>query len=75
MDDFIREIRAAIRGQAWLLALAGTLALPDMCAALESDDGRTDGPKYRAWVDRWLGNKSPCLNSIDLWQMRCSFIH
>lgn len=75
MEDFIEEIRAAIKGQAWLLALAGVLALPDMCAALESNDGCTTGAKYRSWVSRWLGNKYTSLDPADLYQMRCSFLH
>lgn len=75
MDQLMNEIRAAIQGQAWLLALAGTLALPDMCAALESKDGKTDRHLYKAWVDRWLGDKYSTLESKDLYQMRCSFLH
>lgn len=76
MEDFIKEIRAAIKGQAWLLALAGVLALPDMCAALESNDGCTTGSKYKSWVNRWLiSNKYSSLEPGDLYQMRCSFLH
>lgn len=75
MEQYIREIRVAVEGKAWLLALSGVLSLPDMCAAIESVDGRTDGAKYRRWIERWLGEKYPRLNPGELWQLRCSFLH
>lgn len=48
MEQFIKEICAAVDGGAWILALAGMLALPNMCAAIESPNGKTSGPKYRS---------------------------
>ncbi|MDN5912858.1 MAG: hypothetical protein L0H71_09310 [Yaniella sp.] len=75
MEQFIKEIRAAVDGGAWILALAGMLALPDICAAIESPNGKTSGQKYRAWVERWLSKKYPMVDPADLYKMRCSFLH
>lgn len=71
----MREIEAAVEGRAWMLALAGTLALPDMCAAMESDNGKTTGARYKAWVETWLGGTYETLDSDELWQLRCSMLH
>lgn len=71
----MNEIKAAVDGQAWMLALTGVLSLPDMCAALESENGKTTGQKYKAWVRAWLGDKYTTIDPDDLWQLRCSMLH
>lgn len=75
MDDLMREIRAAIGGGAWVLALFGTIALPDICAALGSLNGQSTGSKYKNWVRGNLSDKYPHLDPEELWQMRCSLLH
>lgn len=75
MDDLLKEIRAAVQGKAWVLALFGTLALPDICAALGSSNGQTNGNKYKRWVRENLGDDYPNLDPGELWQMRCSMLH
>ena len=73
--QLIREIEAAVEGRAWVLALAGTLSLPDICAALQSPNGATTKNKYVAWVKRWLGAEYPNLDPEELYQMRCGMLH
>lgn len=75
MEDLFREIRAAIKADAWVLALFGTLAVPDICAALESSNGQTNGKKYRRWVRENLGDAYPELDPDELYRMRCSLLH
>ncbi|MDQ1181981.1 hypothetical protein [Rhodococcus sp. SORGH_AS_0301] len=75
MDDLIGEIQAAVRGNAWILALAGALALPDMCAALASSNGETTGAKYKAWWKANLGPTYPNLDADEIYKMRCSMLH
>lgn len=58
-----------------MLALTGTLALPDMCAALESDIGTTTGARYKAWVSTWIAPEYADLDADELWRLRCSMIH
>lgn len=69
------EIEAAVKGNAWVLALSGTLALPDICAALQSPNGETKRSKYENWVRQWLGAAYPELDPAELYQMRCSMLH
>lgn len=75
MDDLINEIEHAVNSGAWLLALAGTLALPDICAAVQSPNGKTTGSKYKRWVQDYLLKDYPKLDPDELYQMRCSLLH
>lgn len=51
------EIRAAVDANAWVLALFGLLAIPDICAALADPDGQTSGSRYKQWFGDNLGDK------------------
>jgi hypothetical protein len=62
VDHIFSEIRAAVSSGAWVLALFGVLAIPDICSALNSPDGRTKGKKYQAWFTHNLGAKYPSLD-------------
>lgn len=75
MDDLIREIEIGVEQGLWQLALAGTLALPDICAAVQSENGKTTGSKYKNWVRDYLRQEYPKLDPDELYQMRCSFLH
>ncbi len=75
MEQIFGEIRAAVRGNAWILALFGILAIPDICAALGSADGKTSGQKYRDWIDANLRAKYTGLDAGELYRMRCSMLH
>lgn len=75
--------QAASDARFYYLALLGALAVPDMCGALESQDGLATGAKYQGWVDThvaplhtqpWAGNQ-PFLSGEDCYMFRCSFLH
>lgn len=71
----IEDIKFAVAHGRWNLALAGKLALPDMCAAIQSKNGKTTGSKYKNWVRAHLADKYPRLDPDELYQMRCSLLH
>jgi hypothetical protein len=53
-----------------------TLTLPDVCAALESADGRSTPDRYKAWFDAWLGKKyGRHLSANDMYSLRCGVAH
>ena len=69
-------VRAAENGFA-ALAVAMTVALPDICVALASSDGRSGKVKeYKDWCDNNLpmGTLS-FITSDDLWSLRSGFLH
>jgi hypothetical protein len=51
MEVILREIERALVLQLYYLAVAMCLTLPDICAALEADDGETSGARYKAWYN------------------------
>lgn len=73
MDELIRQIRAASMGELYYLALFGALALPDICGALGSENGKASGPKYKGWL---RDNVPAQATQADLiYGLRCSLIH
>lgn len=75
MQNLFAEIRAAIVGGTWVIALMSVLAVPDICAALGSENGRSTGGKYKAWIRNNLGWIYPSIDPGEFWQIRCSMLH
>jgi hypothetical protein len=56
VKQLIDAIRKALTDQNWYAALFMSLALPDICSALEQPD-RKIGDRYREWFNRYLGER------------------
>jgi len=70
------EIKNALMAKLWYAALVLTLTLPDICAALESADGRSTPERYKAWYDAWLKKKyNGLMSANDLYFLRCGVAH
>jgi hypothetical protein len=57
MDVHFDQIESALEQNLYYLALHSVLALPSICGAMESDNGKDSGNKYRAWFDKWVADK------------------
>ena len=75
MNALTDEIERAISSGLYYLAIMSSLALPDICAALESPDGETRGSRYKQWCEQWFVRLYPRLTSDDLYYMRCGLVH
>lgn len=75
MDTILREIELALDAHLYYLAVALTLTLPDICSALESSDGETSSPQYRAWFTTNLASVYPRMTDNDCWKLRCGVLH
>lgn len=75
MQRLIEEVRAALNAGAFTLALQGTLALVDICAALSADDGRTRRTRFKEWFTANLGHVYPAFDADDVYQLRCGMLH
>ena len=64
--------RCRAGGAYWSL-LHVTVCLPDICAALESQNGRTLGALYIAWCDTYL--QDTMLTGEERYAMRCKVLH
>jgi len=67
------EMHRCTAGKAYWALLHVTVCLPDICAALESKNGKTEGSRYVAWCDKYLID--PALSGSERWQMRCKVLH
>src|SRR5439155_17534405 len=75
VDMITREMEGALDAGLYYLAVVLALTLPDICAALESVDGKSNGQRYAAWYDSWLGPHYPTLTGTDLYRLRCAVVH
>jgi len=77
MNGYLNEIKKALDCELYILALNSALALPDLCAKLESPnfmDTSKVGQRYRRWYDTYA--KKYCYISADLcYSYRNSMIH
>ncbi|RWF68718.1 MAG: hypothetical protein EOS26_26925 [Mesorhizobium sp.] len=70
------EINIAAAKGLPFLAVAMTVALPDICVSLSSADGLTTGAKYKAWcTDNLPRDKLSYVTADDLYSMRCGVLH
>jgi hypothetical protein len=76
MREFFEQVEAAGEGRLYYIALMAALAVPDICAAMESDDGQATGTRYRAWFDRHVAPRyGSQLTGEDCYRFRCSMLH
>lgn len=72
----LNEINAAAANGLPFLAVAMTVALPDICVSLQSADGRTKSQRYKAWCEANLPReKFSFVTADDLYSMRCGVLH
>ena len=82
VNDLLIEIERALDARLWFLALMGSLTIPDVCCALESDDGETNASRYRAWFDAYVSQNysaphggEAVFTGADCWRYRCAILH
>ena len=76
MNEILNEIQKALQHKLYFLALSSTLTLPDICAALESDNNKTTGKKYKQWYNTYAyGKCSSFLDGHSCYKFRCSLLH
>jgi|SRR5579859_1388722 len=76
MDRPFDEVLIAADAGLFCLALFGALALPDICAGMESAEGQTNEKKYIAWFDTWVAARyGGLVTGEDCYGFRCSMLH
>lgn len=82
MEDLLGELQKVAGAGYYSVALFTSLALPDICAAMESEDGKATGAKYKAWFDKWVSPKYPSyphegffLTGQTCYAYRCGLLH
>lgn len=80
MRDLLNQIQGAVNGHAYYLALYASLTIPDLCGAMESDDGQATKTKYIAWFDNYVASKYFACGNATLtgevcYFYRCAVLH
>ena len=72
-DVYWNDIDLCRKCSAYWSLLHVTVCLPDICAALQSNDGETDGKRYIAWCEQYLPDQK--LSGAERYRMRCKVLH
>jgi hypothetical protein len=76
MQDIIQQVRTVNKAGVYYVALFSALALPDICAALESANGEASKAKFIAWFDTHVAPKyNGVLDGESCYYFRCSMLH
>lgn len=76
LDLLILDLKNCLSQRLFFAALDISLTIPDICSALESNNGQTDGNKYMKWVDTYFAPKyNGFINGSDIWKLRCASLH
>ena len=74
MEDFLSQIKLALSYNLYYIALQSILTLPDICGALESQNGHTNNEKYKNWYKNNVIT-SEGISAEDCYCFRCSMVH
>ena len=75
MRDLLDQIEVAINGRIYLVALFTSLAIPDICGAIGSENGCATQQKYIDWYDKNAKQICSYLSGEDCYFFRCSLLH
>jgi len=82
MEEILNQIKGAISCKLYYSALFMTLAIPDICSALQSQNNNSDSNKYKNWFNKYITKLQPNkygkdgqLTAENLWNIRCSLFH
>lgn len=75
MEDLISQIRQGLEFNLYYLSLHSTLAIPDICGAINSPSGKASGEKYREWYDKYVLPCFDTLTSDECYEYRCTSLH
>ena len=74
MNDLLQQVEIAIKAKLFYLALFTTLCIPDICGAMEAEDGNANKDRYIKWYNRYIS--ADCvLSAEDCYYFRCSLLH
>ena len=73
LQPYWNEMRTCRQHRAYWALLHVTICLPDICAALESENGRAKKKRYENWCERYLTH--PHLSAAERYDIRCLVLH
>jgi hypothetical protein len=74
LHRYLADIHHAMNAGAFYSALALSVAIPDICGAIEYPNEK-GGKRYREWFDQWCAMLKSYLTAEDCYAIRCSYLH
>ena len=70
---YLEDIEKCISGSCFWALLHMLIVLPDICSAMEADDGQATDGRFRNWCKRYLDDAA--MKSSDWYRLRCLILH
>ena len=76
MKNLLEQIKKGLDNNLYYLSLFATLSVPDICGAINSENGEASKDKYVQWFNKYVAGKYPgSLDGEDCYYFRCSLLH
>jgi hypothetical protein len=75
METTLQQIEKAIQAELYYVAIVMALTLPDICAALETENAYSGRDEYKKWYRENLAGKFPAMSDADCYSLRCGVVH
>ena len=82
MRELLKQIETGLSHNLYFLSLFVSLTIPDICAAMGSENGKTESTKYKAWFNKYFVPRNPRkygtatnFTADDCYNYRCAILH
>ena len=76
MKNLLEQIKKGLDNNLYYVSLFAALSIPDICGAIDSENGEASANKYVQWFNKYVARKyTGFLNGEDCYYFRCSLIH
>ena len=72
---YFETIEHCIKARVYWALLHVLVVLPDVCAAMERENGDTNPNAYKEWCSRFLCVSDPVMTPQDWYRLRCVLLH
>ena len=79
-QSLLNQIKKGLESELYQLSLFVALCIPDICGAIESENGQASKEKYIDWIKKYLAKNRPekyeeQFTPENIYQFRCALLH
>ena len=76
MQNLLDQIQKGLKVDLYYLSFFVALSIPDICGAINSQDGKAKPERYKKWFNEYVAPKyGNFLSGHDCYNFRCSLLH
>lgn len=76
MKNLLEQIKKGLDNNLYYISLFAVLSIPDICGAIDSENGEASADKYVQWFNKYVARKyTGFLDGEDCYYFRCSLLH